>query len=66
MRDFERSQFEEAFENISAKTPIHKRVTASQIEELISDELNARGLSSKFEFAVYSNQLATKVTVKKV
>ncbi len=61
MRDFERSQFEEAFVNISAKTPIHKRVTASQIEELISDELNARGLSTKFEFAIYSNQLATKV-----
>jgi two-component system phosphate regulon sensor histidine kinase PhoR len=65
MRDFERSQFEEAFVNISAKTPIHKRVTASEIQELISDELNARGLSSQFEFAVYSNRLATKVRSRK-
>lgn len=65
MRDFERSQFEEAFTNLSAKTPIHKRVTASEIQELISEELNARGLSSPFEFAVYSNQLATKVRSKK-
>jgi len=65
MRDFERSQFEEAFVNISAKTPIHKRVTANQIEELISEELNARGLSSKFEFAIYSNRLATKVRSRK-
>jgi two-component system phosphate regulon sensor histidine kinase PhoR len=65
MRDFERSQFEEAFVNISAKTPIHKRVTASEIQELISEELQARGLTSEFEFAVYSNQLATKVRSKK-
>jgi two-component system phosphate regulon sensor histidine kinase PhoR len=65
MRDFERSQLEEAFVNISAKTPIHKRVTANEIQELISEELVARGLSSAFEFAVYSNQLATKVRSKK-
>jgi two-component system phosphate regulon sensor histidine kinase PhoR len=65
MRDFERSQFEEAFVNISAKRPIHKRVTVNQIEELISEELNARGLSSQFEFAVYSNRLATKVRSRK-
>ena len=65
MRDFERSQFEEAFVNISAKTPIHKRVTTNEIQKLISKELQARGLSSEFEFAVYSNQLATKVRTKK-
>ena len=61
LRDFERKQFEEAFLNISAKTPIHKRVSAEEIEEIISNELRVRGLSSKFEFAVYSNKLATKV-----
>ncbi|MFT4851382.1 MAG: two-component system phosphate regulon sensor histidine kinase PhoR, partial [Sediminicola sp.] len=65
MRDFERSQFEEAFVNLSAKTPVHKRVTVAQIEKLISAELKARGLSSQFEFAVYSNQLATKVRSRK-
>tara|TARA_B110000285_G_scaffold26865_1_gene26283 strand:- start:13527 stop:15089 length:1563 start_codon:yes stop_codon:yes gene_type:complete len=65
MRDFERSQFEEAFINISSKTPIHKRVSTIEIEELISDELNARGLNSPFEFAIYSNKLATKVRSKK-
>ena len=65
MKDFERSQFEEAFVNISAKTPIHKRVTPGAIEKLISDELKARGLSSKFEFAIYSNRLATKVRSRK-
>lgn len=65
LREFERKQFEEAFLNISAKTPIHKRVSGEEIEELITNELNARGLNSKFEYAVYSNKLATKVRSKK-
>ncbi|GHC54548.1 sensor histidine kinase [Ulvibacter litoralis] len=65
LRDFERSRFEQAFSNISAKTPIHKRVTGDEIEEIINRELKARGFSSKFEYAVYSHNLATKVRSKK-
>lgn len=65
LRDFERASFEKAFSNVSAKTPIHKRVSGKVIEELISSELDARGLNSKFEYAVYSNKLATKVRSKK-
>jgi len=65
LRDFERGQFEKAFVNISAKTPIHKRVSGAEIEELISNELIARGLNSKFEYAVYSDKLATKVRSKR-
>jgi two-component system phosphate regulon sensor histidine kinase PhoR len=65
LKDFERATFEKAFSNVSAKTPIHKRVSGEVIEDLISQELTARGLSSKFEYAVYSNKLATKVRSKK-
>jgi two-component system, OmpR family, phosphate regulon sensor histidine kinase PhoR len=65
LKDFERGQFEKAFSNISSKTPIHKRVSGKEIEDLISNELKARGLNSKFEYAVYSNTLATKVRSKK-
>ena len=64
LKDYERSQFEKAFSNISAKTPIHKRVSGKDIEELISNELKARNLNSKFEYAVYSSRLATKVRSK--
>ena len=64
LKDYERSQFEKAFSNISAKTPIHKRVSGKDIEALISNELKARKLNSKFEYAVYSNRLATKVRSK--
>lgn len=61
LKDYERNQFESAFRNISAMTPIHKRVSADEIGHLIRKELRERGLKSKFEFAVYSNQLETTV-----
>ncbi|RMA64895.1 sensor histidine kinase [Ulvibacter antarcticus] len=64
LKDYERIQFERAFSNISSKTPIHKRVTKAEIEEIISSELKARGMKSKFEYAIYSNKLATKVQSK--
>ncbi len=65
LKEYERNQFEDAFKNISAKTPIHKRVSGKMIEDLISNELKERGLDSKFEYAIYSNNLATKVHSKK-
>ncbi|OAB79002.1 sensor histidine kinase [Cochleicola gelatinilyticus] len=61
LKDYERKQFENSFNNISAKIPIHRRVSADEIQKLISDELFERGVDSKFEFAIYSNNLATKV-----
>ncbi|NND61875.1 MAG: HAMP domain-containing histidine kinase [Flavobacteriaceae bacterium] len=64
LRDYERKQFETAFSNISARTPIHKRVSKDEIERLIEQECRERGLKSKFEYAVYSNELATKIHSK--
>ena len=61
LKDFERNQFENAYFNISSKVPLHKRVDGNEIENLIAQELNDRGVDSKFEYAVYSNNLATKV-----
>ena len=61
LRDFERAQFEEAFKNISAKTPIHKRVQGEEIERLMKEELLNRGLATSFDYAVYSKTLATKI-----
>jgi len=64
LKDYQLNQFEDAFKNISAKNPIHKRVTGEQIEEVLKSELNEHGLDPKFEFAIYSNGLATKVRSK--
>lgn len=64
LRDYERKQFETAFSNISARTPIHKRVSGEEIETLIARECQQRGMNTKFEYAVYSNDLATKIRSK--
>jgi len=61
LKDYERNQFENAYKNLLAKTPIHKRITGNKIKDLISKELKERGLSTNFEYAIYSNDLATKI-----
>jgi len=64
LRDFERKQFEEAVSNIASRMPLHKRVGAEEVRRLIQSEAAERGIKSKFEFAIYSNDLATKVRSK--
>jgi len=64
LKDYEQNQFENAYKNLLAKTPIHKRVSAEKIENMVKSQLKERGLSTNFEFAVYSNDLATKIRSK--
>ena len=64
LRDFERKQFEEAVSNIASRMPLRKRVGAEEVQRLIESEAAERGIKSKFEFAIYSNNLATKVRSK--
>lgn len=64
LKDYEQNQFESFVSNITALTPIYKRVSVSEITSLINRELKERGLKSKFDFAVYSNNLETKVRSK--
>ena len=61
LKDYERNQFENFVGNVTSLTPIYKRVDEKQITELIDKELKERGLNSKFEFAIYSNKIETKV-----
>jgi len=61
LKDYQLKQFENVFQKISAKTPIHKRVNEETIRQAIEEELDKRGVESDFEFAVYSNDLITKV-----
>jgi len=61
LKDYERNQFDAMFKNISAKTPIHKRVKREEIEAELTKELKERGIATKFEYAVYSNNLSTKI-----
>jgi two-component system phosphate regulon sensor histidine kinase PhoR len=61
LKDYEQNQFETAYKNILSKTPIHKRTSGKKIEKLIKEQLEELGLSTNFEYAVYSNDLATKI-----
>jgi len=53
--------FEGAYNDISYRTPIHKRVSKNDISELLSRRLRQSDIDLEYEFAIYSNDLATKV-----
>ncbi len=61
LKDYEKAQFEKVFSNISANTPIHRRISSEKIEKLISEKAKTRGIKSKFQFAIFSNNIATKI-----
>ncbi|WP_271856336.1 sensor histidine kinase [Patiriisocius marinus] len=64
LKDYEKARFEKTFNNISVNTPIHRRVSVETIDNLISQKAKARGINSKFQFAVFSNNIPTKIRSK--
>ncbi|PWH82095.1 two-component sensor histidine kinase [Algibacter marinivivus] len=57
----QRLSFDKSFKEISKRTPIHKRVSEAEIKTLLSEKLKKDNIDIDFEFAIYSNDLATKV-----
>ncbi|SHI97792.1 two-component system, OmpR family, phosphate regulon sensor histidine kinase PhoR [Mesonia phycicola] len=55
----------EAIKEKASLLPIHKRVDTALVKSLIEAQLIARDITSDFEFAIYSNDLATKVMTDK-
>ncbi|UKM63602.2 HAMP domain-containing histidine kinase [Flavobacteriaceae bacterium GSB9] len=61
---FEEAQklsFEKDFKALFKTRPIYKRVSKEEIENLLSERLKKYGINIDFEFAIYGNDLATKV-----
>lgn len=54
-------QFEIAYKDIAAVMPINSRVTKENINDLLLNELKEYGVTTPYEFSVYSNGLATKI-----
>jgi two-component system phosphate regulon sensor histidine kinase PhoR len=54
-------QLEEIYKTLAGKRPLHKRVSKNQINLILAQELFNKGLNLEYEFAVYSNDLATSV-----
>ena len=53
--------FEDIYKDLASRLPIHKRVTKEEIQKLLSEKLKEDGIDIDFEFAIYSNGLATRV-----
>lgn len=61
LRDYERKQIEDVLSNTLSKMPIHQRVTAEEIDQVIKDELDALSIRTPYDFAVFDNNFATNV-----
>ncbi len=61
LTEIDKAWFETSFVDLAKRTPIHKRVSAKEIEFALHNELVSRDIETLFEFGVYSNGLATRV-----
>ena len=59
--EYDKAQLEDIYFEISKKAPIHLRITNRTINSILDRELHERGINVDFEYAIYSNNLATKV-----
>lgn len=56
-----RAQFEISLKNLASLMPIQNRISVTEVNRLLTEQFKNYGISTSFEFAVYSNGLATKV-----
>lgn len=57
----QRLSFRKNFKEVFKRKPVHKRVSKEEVESLLSERLKKYGINIDFEFAIYGNDLATKV-----
>ncbi|MFV8341929.1 sensor histidine kinase [Flavobacterium sp. XS2P39] len=55
------AQFEIFFKDIAGAMPLEERVSKELLRKLIKKELEEYGVNTKFEFGIYSSNLATKI-----
>jgi len=57
----DKAQFEIYFKDIIALKSIQERISVERLRAMLENELREYGVKTPFEFAIYSNGLATKV-----
>ncbi|WP_422104975.1 sensor histidine kinase [Winogradskyella sp.] len=62
--EIDKQAYEDTFKTLLREVPIYKRVTALQVETLLRRELKSEGIDLDFEFAIYDDDLATKVLTR--
>ena len=55
------AEFEISYKDMASVTPIDERVSNDVLSKLIKKDLEEYGVKTKFEFAIYSNGIETKV-----
>lgn len=65
MELLDKVQYEIFFKDIASTRSINERVTNKQLYDLLAIELTKYGIKTPFEYAIYSNGLATKVKSEK-
>ncbi|MDT0644350.1 HAMP domain-containing sensor histidine kinase [Zunongwangia sp. F363] len=61
MKDVEKESLRRLIADVTDKLPIHTRVSEETIEKLITEELEKRDIQTNFEYAVFSNSIATNL-----
>ncbi|WP_406684121.1 HAMP domain-containing histidine kinase [Seonamhaeicola sp. MEBiC1930] len=61
IKEAEKNYFEKNFKDWAKTIPIHKRITRKEIDKLLSQKLKEDEVDVGFEFAIFGNDLATKV-----
>ncbi len=59
--DFMRAQFESIINDKSSRTPINQRTSTEEVQKTLKEKLALNGIDIPFEFAIYSNDLATTI-----
>jgi len=57
----EKAYLEHYFDIITHKLPINRRVSNRELTNRLTQELEKRGINTKFKYGIYSNGLATQV-----
>jgi len=65
MSNLEKLEFENVYKEIAPRKPIYKRVSNTEIQLNIANELNNRGIETPFQYAVYDGDYPTKVKSEK-
>ena len=61
LTDLQRRDFEVVIGELADLIPIRRRVKKEEVHQLLSQELDERDMNIDFEYAIYSNALATRV-----
>ena len=64
MTEAEKINFEEVYKIETSRIPIHKRVRVRDIDKLLAKQLKEDNINIDYQFAIYSNDLATKIQSK--